>query len=34
LDDDVDIGRAWVTIKANIKITGKESIGYYKTEAA
>jgi hypothetical protein len=28
LDDDVDISRAWETIRENIKISAKESLGY------
>jgi hypothetical protein len=28
LDDDVDIDRAWKTIRENIKISAKESLGY------
>jgi 50S ribosomal subunit-associated GTPase HflX len=31
LDDDVNIKRAWETIKQNIKISAKESLGYYKS---
>jgi hypothetical protein len=30
LDDEVDINRAWVTIRQNIKISAKESLGYYE----
>jgi hypothetical protein len=30
LDDDVDINRAWETIKQNIKISVKEILGYYE----
>jgi hypothetical protein len=30
LDDDVDINRAWETIRENINISAKESPGYYK----
>jgi hypothetical protein len=30
LDDDVDINRAWETIKDNIKISVKVSLGYYE----
>jgi hypothetical protein len=29
-DDDVDINRAWETIRENINISAKESIGYYE----
>jgi hypothetical protein len=29
-ENDVDIKRAWVTITDNIKISAKESLGYYK----
>jgi hypothetical protein len=29
LDTDVDINRAWGTIRQNIKISAKESVGYY-----
>jgi hypothetical protein len=28
LDDDVDINSAWETVRENIKISGKESLGY------
>jgi hypothetical protein len=30
LDDDVDINRAWETIRENIKISAKANLGYYK----
>jgi hypothetical protein len=30
LNDDVDINRAWETIKENIKISAKGSLGYYE----
>jgi hypothetical protein len=30
LDDDVDITRAWETIRENINISAKESLGYYE----
>jgi hypothetical protein len=30
LDNDVDINRAWETIRQNIKITVKESLGFYE----
>jgi hypothetical protein len=30
LDTEVDISRAWETIRENIKISAKESLGYYK----
>jgi hypothetical protein len=30
LDDDVDINRAWETIRENIKISAKVSLGYYE----
>jgi hypothetical protein len=30
LDDEVDINRAWETIRENIKISAKESLGYYE----
>jgi hypothetical protein len=30
LDDEVDINRAWETIRENIKIVAKESLGYYE----
>jgi hypothetical protein len=29
-DTEVDINRAWETIRENIKISAKESLGYYK----
>jgi hypothetical protein len=29
LDTEVDINRAWETIRENIKISAKESLGYY-----
>jgi hypothetical protein len=29
-DDDVDINRTWETIRGNIKISPKESLGYYE----
>jgi hypothetical protein len=30
LDTEVDINRAWETIRENIKISAKESLGYYE----
>jgi hypothetical protein len=30
LDAEVDINRAWKTTKENIKISAKESLGYYE----
>jgi hypothetical protein len=30
LDDDLDIDRAWETIRGNIKISVNESLGYYE----
>jgi hypothetical protein len=30
LDAEVDIKRAWETIRENIKISAKESLGYYE----
>jgi hypothetical protein len=30
LDAEVDISRAWETIRENIKISAKESLGYYE----
>jgi hypothetical protein len=30
LDDDMDINRAWETIRGNIKISAEENLGYYK----
>jgi hypothetical protein len=30
LDNDVDINRAWETIRENIKISAKVSLGYYE----
>jgi hypothetical protein len=30
LDAEVDINRAWETIRQKIKISAKESLGYYK----
>jgi hypothetical protein len=30
LDGDVDINRAWETVRENIKISAKESVGYNK----
>jgi hypothetical protein len=30
LDTEVDIDRAWETIRENIKISAKESLGYYE----
>jgi hypothetical protein len=32
LDTDVNINRAWETIRENIKISAKESLGYYEFE--
>jgi hypothetical protein len=29
-DDDVNIKRAWETIRENIKVAAGESLGYYK----
>jgi hypothetical protein len=30
LDTEVDVDKAWVTIRENIKISAKESLGYYE----
>jgi hypothetical protein len=30
LDTEADINRAWETIRQNIKISAKESLGYYE----
>jgi hypothetical protein len=30
LDDDMDINRAWETIRENIQIPSKETLGYYE----
>jgi hypothetical protein len=30
LDDDVDINKAWETVRENIKISVSESLGYYE----
>jgi hypothetical protein len=30
IDTEVDINRAWKTIRENIKISAKESVGYYE----
>jgi hypothetical protein len=30
LDAETDINRAWETIRENIKISAKESLGYYE----
>jgi hypothetical protein len=30
LDDEVDINRVWETVRENIKISAKESLGYYE----
>ncbi|PNF30195.1 hypothetical protein B7P43_G08421 [Cryptotermes secundus] len=30
LDTEVDVNKAWETIRENIKITAKESLGYYE----
>jgi hypothetical protein len=30
LDTEVDINRAWKTIRENIRISAKESLGYYE----
>jgi hypothetical protein len=30
LDDEVDINRAWETIRENIEVSVKESLGYYE----
>jgi hypothetical protein len=30
LDIEVDISRAWKTVRENIKISAKESLGYYE----
>jgi hypothetical protein len=32
LEDDVDINRAWKTIRENIKISAKEVLGYCKVK--
>jgi hypothetical protein len=32
LDTEVDINRAWETIRENIKISAKKSLGYYELE--
>jgi hypothetical protein len=32
LDADVNINRAWETIRENIKVSAKESIGYYEVK--
>jgi hypothetical protein len=32
LDAEVDINRIWETIRENIKISAKESLGYYELE--
>jgi hypothetical protein len=32
LDTEVDINRAWETIRENIKISAKESLGYYELQ--
>jgi hypothetical protein len=29
-DSEVDVNRAWETIRENIKISAKESLGYYE----
>jgi hypothetical protein len=31
-DDNVDMNRAWESIRENIKISAKESLGYYKLQ--
>jgi hypothetical protein len=30
VDDEMDINRTWETIRENIKISAKESVGYYE----
>jgi hypothetical protein len=30
LDTEVDVNKAWETIRENIKISAKESLGYYE----
>jgi hypothetical protein len=30
LDTEVDVNKAWETIRENIKISSKESLGYYE----
>jgi hypothetical protein len=30
LDTEVDVNKAWQTIRENIKISAKESLGYYE----
>jgi hypothetical protein len=30
LDDDMDINRAWETIRENINISARENLGYYE----
>jgi hypothetical protein len=30
LDTEVDVGKSWETIRENIKISAKESLGYYE----
>jgi hypothetical protein len=30
LDTEVDVNKAWETIRGNIKISAKESLGYYE----
>jgi hypothetical protein len=32
LDDDVDISGVWETIRENIQISAKESLGYYESK--
>jgi hypothetical protein len=34
LDAEVEINSAWETIRDNITISGKESLGYFETEEA
>jgi hypothetical protein len=34
LDAEVDISRAWETMRENIEIAAKESLGYYEIEGA
>jgi hypothetical protein len=31
---EVDVNRAWETIRENIKISAKESVGYYEPKEA
>jgi hypothetical protein len=32
LDTEVDVNKAWETIRENIKISAKESLGYYEVK--